>query len=136
MQPVDHGKAAHDPPTVAHILKLLGTTIESADGQLSLTEPARKPVRVQNVKSFDYRQCTDASEYLGCMRFGAGGRPEGAVYVLTCCDMLDSFLDVDQVQAPKQGQSIESGIQEARIGLAPLITREGAIDWVLKLCDD
>jgi hypothetical protein len=94
----DYLETAEHKPAVAHVLFLLRTSIESAAGCLSFTQPPSELVSVDAIDPSGYREGGDASPNLSGVRLGSRTGTVTAIEISTSENVLDSFVDVDQME--------------------------------------
>ena len=135
MQLPDHCHAAHNPPAVAHIYKLLRPTIQPTIGQLPLTEPRSETIDIHQVESPCDSQRTYAREHLSSMRFCPRSHTVRTIKICTLLDVSHSLVNIYRVHQIKNRKCIEGAVDEASVSLSPLIAREGTTLAILQLRD-
>ena len=135
MRSADHGQATDDPPAIADVLELLGPTVEATASELALAQPSTDPVGIDQVATAGDAEGAQAGEGLAGVRLRPRRDAVAAVDVGAGLHVADRGRHVHHRPQPQQREGVEGSVQEACVGLAPLIAGNGAGGGILPIPD-
>lgn len=96
MHLVDHGKTAAHPPTVAHILELLRSPVQTTTVELPLTQPSAQAISIHQIQLAGNGQRTHAHVYLPRMGLGAGAYSISTIKIEASLDVRNCLRHVNK----------------------------------------
>lgn len=133
MQLFEHGQAAHDPPAVAHVLFLFGSSVQATILELPFAQPRTELLMLYQIQTAGDGQGAYAGENLSRVRLRSRAGAVCAVKVDTGLDVLDGFVNVDEMEEAHQGQSIQRAIEEAGVVFSPFVARKSSSFGILEV---
>ncbi|UQC79755.1 uncharacterized protein CLUP02_05236 [Colletotrichum lupini] len=136
VRPPDNLQTAQHPPAITHVLVLLRPAVQPAPRNLPLAEPPAQLIRLHEVQTPRDGERRNAREDLARVGLVARADAVPAVKIRAGDNVRDGLVDVHEGEQAQEGEGVEGAVQEARVLLAPFVSRKGAAFTALEVRND